>query len=127
MAGNDSHRSWGAGPIFASTPREPSNAAGQLHVSSFESEQEMEEHGGARASSAAAETRCVPHQGPLSLAEKSAQEWADEEIGSLPLLWDDEDSGEHTGPATRGGRDWLFAIRRRPPLEGCSRLPRRWA
>ena len=27
-------------------PREPSNAAGQLHVSSFESEQGMEEHGG---------------------------------------------------------------------------------
>jgi len=126
MADNDTE-AWLPDPTELRHPREPSNAAGQLHVSSFESKQRMEEHGGAGASSAAAETRCVPHQGPLSLAEKSAQEWADEEIGSLPLLWDDEDSGEHTGPATRGGRDWLFAIRRRPPLEGCSRLLRRWA
>jgi hypothetical protein len=61
---------------------------GALRVSSFESEQGMEELGGAGASPAA-ETRCVPHQGPLSLAEKSAQEWADEEIGLLSLLWDD--------------------------------------
>ena len=85
MADNDTE-AWLPDPTELRHPREPSNAAGQLHVSSFESKQRMEEHGGAGASSAATETRCVPHQGPLSLAEKSAQEWADEEIGSLPLL-----------------------------------------
>jgi hypothetical protein len=32
------------------------------------------------------------------------QDWADEDIQLLlPLLWDDEDSGEHTGPTIRGG------------------------
>ena len=50
-----------------------------------------------------AETPCVQRQfpGPGAIP----QDWADEDIQLLlPLLWDDEDSGEHTGPTTRGGR-----------------------
>ena len=61
----------------------------------------MEEHGGAGASSAAAETSRVPYQGPSG----SAQEWADEDMELLrdSLLWDgEEDSGEDTGPTTCG-------------------------
>jgi hypothetical protein len=50
-----------------------------------------------------AETPCVPRQFPGPGA--TPQDWADEDIQLLlPLLWDDEDSGEHTGPTTRGGR-----------------------
>jgi len=75
MAGNDTE-AWLPDPTELRHPREPSNAAGQLHVSSFESKQRMEEHGGAGASSAAAETSRVPYQGPSG----SAQEWADEDM-----------------------------------------------
>ena len=50
-----------------------------------------------------AETPCVPRQFPGPGA--TPQDWADEDIQLLlPLLWDDEDSGAHTGQTTRGGR-----------------------